>query len=112
MPPTLRSVKSKSLPAEALPSKATLAELNHLRAAFREIIGNYTTAIEGEIARLASLVTAETAAKKIPTDRVHDLRDMLMFIRGLEIKPAKGRRRDFKRIENVIEELQRIVERW
>ena len=105
-------MKAKTPTAEDLPVKATLSELKFLRAAFRELIGHYTSAIESELAQLTIAVTVETNAKKIPRERAHDLRDMLMLIRGLEIKPAKGRRRDLKKIENVIEELRRITERW
>jgi hypothetical protein len=28
------------------------------------------------------------------------------------VKPAKGRRRDLKKVENLIEELRTITERW
>jgi hypothetical protein len=28
------------------------------------------------------------------------------------VKPAKGRRRDLKRVENVVEELRAIGDRW
>jgi len=35
-----------------------------------------------------------------------------MLLRSLEVKPAKGRRRDLKKAENVLEELARISEGW
>ena len=105
-------MKAKSLAADALPVKATLDELKSLRADFRELMGHYTAAIEGQLAQLVIGITAVTAAKKIPAERLNDLRDVIMFIRDLKIKPAKGRRRDLKKIESVIEELRRIAERW
>jgi hypothetical protein len=37
---------------------------------------------------------------------------MLMLLRGLEVKPDKGRRRDLKRIEALLAELQEITARW
>jgi hypothetical protein len=37
---------------------------------------------------------------------------MLMLLRSLEVKPTKGRRRDLKKIETLVEELRNIVNRW
>jgi hypothetical protein len=30
----------------------------------------------------------------------------------LEVKPAKGRRRDLKKVETLVEDLREIVDRW
>ena len=71
------------------------------------------TLSEGEITHLHTLVSADAASKKkLPASRTADLRDMLMLVRSLEVKPAKGRRRDLKKVENVVGELRVIVERW
>jgi hypothetical protein len=37
---------------------------------------------------------------------------MLMLLRSLDVKPAKGKRRDLKKVELLVEELRGIVERW
>ena len=37
---------------------------------------------------------------------------MLMLLRSLEIKPAKGKRRDLKKVENLVDELRTIADRW
>jgi hypothetical protein len=93
-----------------LPTRPVLDELKFLRTTFREIVTHYTGAIEGEIARLVSLVTAEDEAQN--PEHSHDVRDLLVLLRGLDVKPAKGRRRDLKKIETVVDELRRIAERW
>ena len=71
---------------------------------------NCSGEIEGEIARLASLVTVEDAAQN--PERLRDVRDLLLQLRSLDVKPAKGRRRDLKKIETLLDELGRIAERW
>ncbi len=93
-----------------LPTKSVLEELRFLRTTFREIASHYCAEIEGEIARIVNLVSAEDDAQN--AERVKDVRDLLVLLRGLDVKPAKGRRRDFKKIENLLEELHHIVERW
>ncbi len=88
-------------------------ELGFLRKTMRELVGAYSDQLEGEIAALASGVKADAEGKKVvPSSRAHDLRDMLSLLRSLEVKPAKGRRRDLKKVEVLVEDLQRIVERW
>ena len=102
----------KTRAKETLPIKPLLEELSVLRANVRELLARYRVRIEGEIARLVSLIGSEHDSKKVPNERVHDLRDMIMLLHDIEIKPAKGRRRDFKKIENTLDELLRIAERW
>ena len=88
-------------------------ELAFLRKAFRDLAAAYTGQVEGEITGLLDLVKGDAQnGRKLPASRAHDLRDMLSLLRSLEIKPAKGRRRDLKKVETLLEELRRIVERW
>jgi hypothetical protein len=99
--------------AAALPLKPVAEELAFLRKSFKELIAAYSANVEGDIARLQTTLSEETASKKkLPASRMPDLRDMLMMLRNFDIKPAKGRRRDLKKIENLVEELRLIVERW
>ena len=103
----------KSKPASALPFKTVVEELSFLRKTFRDLVGTYAAQIEAEIAHLHATVQADgESKKKLPGSRTSDLRDMLMLLRSLEVKPGKGRRRDLKKVENLIEELRTIAERW
>ena len=104
--------KSKSGGKRNLPIKPLLEDLERLRETCREIVARYLAEVENDITGIADAVALQTAGKKLPKDRVADLRDMLMLLRGLEVKPAKGRRRDLKRVENILEELASITERW
>ena len=111
----MRPVKTipKSKPASALPLPTVAEELAFLRKTFRDLVTAYGAAVEGGITHLHTLVCAEAESKrKLPTSRLADLRDMLMLLRSLEVKPAKGRRRDLKKVENAVGELRAIAERW
>ncbi|MEP6669915.1 MAG: hypothetical protein ABJF10_12225 [Chthoniobacter sp.] len=103
----------KPKPASALPFKTVAEELTFLRKTLRDLVGTYAAQLEAEIAHLHATVIADgESKKKLPGNRVSDLRDMLMMLRSLEVKPAKGRRRDLKKVENLIEELRTIADRW
>ena len=103
----------KAKPASALPFKTVAEELSFLRKTFRDLVSAYSAQVEGEIAHIHTTVRAEgESKKKLPGSRATDLRDILMLVRSLEVKPAKGRRRDLKKVENLIEELRTIIDRW
>ena len=105
--------KTQTKSASDLPLPTVAEELAFLRKTFRDLVGAYSTAVEGEITHLHTLVCAEAESKrKLPASRTADLRDMLMLLRSLEVKPAKGRRRDLKKVENTVEELRAIAARW
>ena len=103
---------SKPKAKDLLPTKPLVDELAFLRRNFREIINHYTVAVESEMAQIVALISAESEKKKVPADRAKEMRDMLMLLRGLEIKTSKGRRRDLKRIESLVAELRTIAEQW
>lgn len=99
--------------AAALPLKPVAEELAFLRKSFKELMTAYGANVEGGIARLQVAIREEAASKKkLPASRLPELRDMLMLLRNFDIKPAKGRRRDLKKVENIVEDLLRVVERW
>ena len=109
--PKKPAAKSKS--ASELQHKAVAGELAFLRKNFRDLIASYATQVEAEITSLHIAITADAgSAKKLPSSRAHDLRDMLSLLRNLDFKPAKGRRRDMKRIENLVGDVRAIVEGW
>jgi hypothetical protein len=103
---------TKSDPKVSLPIKPVLEELAFLRRNFREVISQYMAGVEAEMVQITTLVTTEAEKKRPPAGRIKELRDMLMLLRELDVKPAKGKRRDLKRIETLVGELRSVVERW
>jgi len=105
---TTKPSKDKDL----LPTRALFKELVTLRRTSRRIVTHYLTEIEKEIAALIQQVTALSRSPKSLRERTHALRDMIMLLRALEVKPEKGRRRDLKRIETLLGELKEVTARW
>ncbi len=110
---TIVKTALKPKPVPALPLPTVAEELAFLRKTFRDLVAAYGAAVEGEITHLHTLVCAEDAVKKkLSARRATDLRVMLTLLRALEVKPAKGRRRDLKKVEHLAEKLRAITERW
>ena len=100
------------LSPEDLPVKPTLEELTFVRKALHDTMTQYLARIDGELNLVREAVANIAAQKKVPVERVKSLRDLLLILREVEVKPEKGRRRDLKRIETAVKDLQRIVESW
>jgi hypothetical protein len=102
----------KSKTSETSPAKSLCGELNTLEKAFHQILRAYSLRFDADLNQVRQAVKALEEGKKIPQTRIHDLRDMLMLIRKLDVKPLKGRRRDLKRAESVVEDLGRFIKDW
>ena len=122
--------------AEASPYKSVAQELETLRSQFRLACRQYTERVEMEIIRVreqvvtAAMQAAEREKSTSPKatgakgsaaargrvedelTRVRDLRDMLTLLRTMQIKPQEGRRKDLKKIETVIRDLESLTAGW
>lgn len=79
-------------PSRKVAKDMLVLELRRLRAMFTEIAERYVANEEGEIAAVIEAVEG----KSLPAARVEK---MLEVVRGLTVKPRKGRRKDLARIE-------------
>ena len=75
-------------------------ELRHLRVTVREVGENFILRREGEIETIIGLLATIPASplKKEAPDWLHEIRE-------LKLKPAKGRLKDLKELDELIEEL-------
>jgi hypothetical protein len=105
-------MKAENDSSNASPMKSAREELDFLRKTFRDLMTTYSSRVEGEIARLREAVAAEEKKKKHTSSRLRDARDIITLIRTLDLKTEKGRRRDLKKIDLLLEELNRFVENW
>jgi hypothetical protein len=99
-------------PLEASPMKSAAEELALLRKTLRRCVDAYTSRLENQIAEVRNRILQHIDEQKIPAARIRDLRDILTLCRTLEVRADKARRKDLKKIEAVIDELQVLVENW
>ena len=96
----------------ASPIKSAVDEIDALRRLFKITLKNYAASVETDLERLRGEIAAKGTGPRLSAERVRDARDILTLIRTLDLKPVKGRRRDLKKIEGVVEEVQGIVKNW
>jgi hypothetical protein len=67
--------------------------------------GRGSTDLAESRAALGSLKPAEELSR----ERLHQLRDLMIHVRKRKLKPEKGRRKDLRKIDSLIEDLQLLV---
>jgi hypothetical protein len=101
-----------SLPAS--PAKSLVDELDLLKILLDQVGANYLNRLRGEIHTLRATLynLALQPDTEISPAKARDLREMLILVRSLQTKPEKGRRKDLKRIDELIGDLENIVDQW
>ena len=103
---------AKSTSPDDLPVKPTLEELAFVRKALHDATAHYLARIDGELNQIRDAVAKIAMEKKVSKERMKGLRDLLLILREVEVKPEKGRRRDMKKIEEAAREMRHVVETW
>jgi len=77
-----------------------------------EVARNYLARLHREIAELIRALEKKQAEPGFSRRELKDLQAILKRIAHLQINPERGRRKDLKKIDSLIGELQATVERW
>ena len=114
MKPHLKKTKKIAVTTtpDDLPVNPALEELVFVRKALHDATAQFVARIDGELNGIREAVASIAAQKRVPKARVKSLRDLLLILREVEVKPEKGRRRDLKKIETAVKEMRRMVENW
>ena len=107
---TCSPTMAKSL--DVSPAKSFAEEVEILRKSFRACLDVYATRVEAELSHIKEVTLAKTQSAQLSQNTIRDLRDMITLCRTLDIKPEKGRRKDLKKIDSLIDELNLMVENW
>ncbi len=77
-----------------------------------EVARNYLARLHREIVELIRALEKKQVEPGFSRRELKDLHNILKKIALLQINPEKGRRKDLKKIDSLIGELQSTVERW
>lgn len=103
------SENSESGMVIALPKRSDIEELHQaidfLRLSLKEMVDQYALRIGGQLARVKQITDLRQFGDEKRLSPSHKtVREMLDLIRTTKIKPAKGRAKDFVRIQELIDE--------
>jgi len=86
------------------------SELRSLRRELRTTLRAYSARLEISLAQTAALVAESKPADELSRDELHRIRDLRSLLRDRKLKPDKGRRKDLRKLDELIEELSRAAQ--
>jgi hypothetical protein len=94
--------------------RALVERLTGTRAEFQEAVTCYSVRIQGVLAHVSDVLneTAAGLSEDETRSRERTLRRALDHVESLELKPAKGRRRDLKAVEALATDLVAAMADW
>jgi hypothetical protein len=84
--------------------------LTRLEVTLDEVADAYLRRLRHELAGLVAVVEARKS--KLTKDQSRDLRLVHEWLANLQIKSEKGRRKDLKKIDEMIGRVQSVLEHW
>ncbi len=102
----------KAKGSDLLPTDAILSDLAVLRRTVHVLLDAQRRRMDAGLDEIEARVSKLSKAKKFPEGRSRDTRDMLALLRGSKVNPAKAKRKDLKKLEEVLEDLQMLTEDW
>ena len=102
---------SKTMERKSAPA-VTREELLLLSKVLEEISRNYVNRLQREIQMVVKQIVKVETHGEFTRKQLKDLNHMVVMIRQLQLKPDRGRRKDLKKIDALIGELETYTENW
>ena len=78
------------------------------RRELRLTLGTYQARLESELAEIRAAVSGRPG-QQLSRERLHGLRELLIMLRKRKLKPERARRKDVRKLENLIRDMLSIV---
>jgi hypothetical protein len=105
---TTRPKRARAQSKETSPARLLGSELETLRRDLRTTVRAYAARLELGLAESRAALESNNCAEP-SRERLHQLRDLTILVRKRRLKPEKGRRKDLRKIDSLIEDLQLLV---
>ena len=110
--PGVKKLSARKSQAPKALSAVARQQLLLVNGLLDEVARNYLARLHREIAELIRILEKKQADPGFSRRELKDLRNMLKRMALLQINPERGRRKDMKKIDALIGELQSTLERW
>jgi hypothetical protein len=90
-------------------------ELASLRTQFQEAVANYSVRVQGMLAEAGDALVADDPSRLGKADlevRMNTLRELLRDVGHVQLKPARGRRKDLRAVQAIAERSSEVVGDW
>jgi conjugal transfer/entry exclusion protein len=104
--------RKASNPKTATAPQVLREELTLLDLVLQEFSKSYVNRLQREIQSVTQSLGQVEAKGEFTHKQLKDVKSMLEAIRQLEVKPVKGRRKDLKKIDALIGQLEGYTDKW
>ena len=111
----MSAVKKFSVPKSRTPQAlgaVARQQLLLVNGLLDEVARNYVARLHREIAELIRTLEKKQVEPGFSRRELKDLHGILKRIAHLQINPERGRRKDLKKIDALIGDLQSVVDKW
>jgi hypothetical protein len=84
-------------------------ELAGLRRDLRATLRAYTTRLDTELTQAAAAIAGSANVEELSRDQLHAIRELTALLRKRKLKPEKGRSKDLRKIDELVEDLRTLV---
>ena len=106
---TFKYKRARPQSRKTSPARLLESELEKLRSDLRTTVRAYAARLEIGLAESRAALEASKPAEELSRERLHQLRELTILVRKRKLKPEKGRRKDLRKIDSLIEDLQLLV---
>ena len=106
---TIKQERARAPLRKTSPARLLESELEKLRSDLRTTVRAYAARLEIGLAESRAALEASKPAEELSRERLNQLRDLTILVRKRKLKPEKGRRKDLRKIDSLIEDLQLLV---
>lgn len=106
---TIKLKRTRVKSGSTSPARMLESELEKLRQDLRATVRAYAARLEIGLAESRAALESSKPAEELSRERLHQLRDLTILVRKRKLKPEKGRRKDLRKIDSLIEDLQLLI---
>jgi hypothetical protein len=107
---SIKLKRGRRKPGETSPVRMLESELQLLRRDLRATVRAYAARLEIGLAESAATLNSYKPAEELSRERLHQVRDLTIMLRNRKVKPAKGRRKDLRKIDSLITDLHLFMQ--
>ena len=107
---SIKEKRSRRKRGETSPVKMLESELQFLRRDLRATVRAYAARLEIGLSESAAALNSYKPAEELSRERLHQVRDLTIMLRNRKVKPAKGRRKDLRKIDSLITDLHLFMQ--
>jgi hypothetical protein len=102
-------MKKKKGKHETSPVRQLELELHELRRDLRLTARVYTRRLERELLAATEALDKFSPVDELSREQLHRVRDFAIMVQQRRLRPEKGRRKDLRKIDSLISELQALA---